>query len=245
MEKREKLAQENRNQILLARIAQGDETALDELVLENMGLVKSIVVRFHDRGVEYEDLVQIGTIGMIKAARSFDFTYGNAFSTYAVPLITGEILRFLRDDGPIKVSRSIKAKASVVMRERESFLRANSREPRLSELAEACGMSSEEVSEVIEASSPIFSLSDQVGNDPDGMRLSDVIPDNSNEIEKLTDIMALRTAINNLDEVQRKIVHLRFYKNLSQQMTGRVLGLTQVKVSREEKKIIKLLKDAL
>jgi RNA polymerase sporulation-specific sigma factor len=245
LEKREKLAQENRNQILLARIAQGDETALDELVLENMGLVKSIVVRFHDRGVEYEDLVQIGTIGMIKAARSFDFTYGNAFSTYAVPLITGEILRFLRDDGPIKVSRSIKAKASVVMRERESFLRANSREPRLSELAEACGMSSEEVSEVIEASSPIFSLSDQVGNDPDGMRLSDVIPDNSNEIEKLTDIMALRTAINNLDEVQRKIVHLRFYKNLSQQMTGRVLGLTQVKVSREEKKIIKLLKDAL
>ncbi|MBO5744294.1 MAG: sigma-70 family RNA polymerase sigma factor [Clostridia bacterium] len=239
------MAQENRNQILLARIAQGDETALDELVLENMGLVKSIVVRFHDRGVEYEDLVQIGTIGMIKAARSFDFTYGNAFSTYAVPLITGEILRFLRDDGPIKVSRSIKAKASVVMRERESFLRANSREPRLSELAEACGMSSEEVSEVIEASSPIFSLSDQVGNDPDGMRLSDVIPDNSNEIEKLTDIMALRTAINNLDEVQRKIVHLRFYKNLSQQMTGRVLGLTQVKVSREEKKIIKLLKDAL
>ena len=150
-----------------------------------------------------------------------------------------------RRSQPIKVSRSIKAKASVVMRERERFLRANSREPRLSELAIACGMSDEEVSEVIEASSPIFSLSEQVGNDPDGMRLSDVIPDSSNEIEKLTDIMALRTAINTLDEVQRKIVHLRFYKNLSQQMTGRVLGLTQVKVSREEKKIIKLLKDAL
>ena len=239
------MAQENRNYILLERIAKGDEGAMDELVAENMGLVKSIAVRFHDRGVEYEDLVQIGAIGMIKAARSFDFSYGNVFSTYAVPLITGEILRFLRDDGPVKISRSIKARATMVMRARESFLRINSREPRLSELAKICGLTSEEVGEVIEASGPVYSLSDTVGNDPDGMKLSDVIPDNSNEIERLTDSMALSEAVKGLNELQRKIVHLRYYKNLSQQMTGRVLGLSQVKVSREEKKIMKQLRDAL
>ena len=239
------MAEENRNHTLLLRISKGDERALEELVNENMGLVKSIVIRFHDRGVEYEDLVQIGAIGMIKAARSFDFSYGNVFSTYAVPLITGEILRFLRDDGPIKVSRSIKAKAASVMRERERFLRSNSREPKISELAELCGMMPEEISEVIEASSPIHSLSEVIGSDSDGMRLSDVIPDNSNEIEKLTDSLALRDAIKNLDTLQREIIRLRFYKNLSQQMTGRVLGLSQVKISREEKKIMKILKLAL
>ena len=104
------MAQENKNLLLLKRIAENDSEALDILVRDNMGLVKSIVMRFKDRGVEYDDLVQIGSIGMIKAARSFDFSYDNAFSTYAVPLITGEILRYLRDDGPIKVSRSIKSK---------------------------------------------------------------------------------------------------------------------------------------
>lgn len=239
------MAQENRNHVLLERIAAGDEAALEELVKENMGLVKSIVVRFHDRGVEYEDLVQIGAIGMIKAARSFDFSYGNVFSTYAVPLITGEILRFLRDDGPVKVSRSIKAKASGVMKARESFLRVNSREPKISELAEICGLSPEEITEVMEASSPIHSLSESVGGDKDGLRLSDVIPDDSNEIEKLTDSMALREAIKTLDDLQKQIIRLRFYKNLSQQMTGKVLGLSQVKISREEKKIMKLLRLAL
>ena len=239
------MAEENRNHVLLKKIAEGDEEALEELVNENMGLVKSIVIRFHDRGVEYEDLVQIGAIGMIKAARSFDFSYGNVFSTYAVPLITGEILRFLRDDGPIKVSRSIKAKAASVMRQRENFLRIHSREPKISELAELCGISPEEISEVIEASSPIHSLSEVIGSDGDGMRLSDVIPDNSNEIERLTDSLALRDAIKSLDTLQKEIIRLRFYKNLSQQMTGKVLGLSQVKISREEKKIMKLLKLAL
>lgn len=239
------MAQENRNHDLLERIALGDEAALEELVKENMGLVKSIVVRFHDRGVEYDDLVQIGAIGMIKAARSFDFSYGNAFSTYAVPLITGEILRFLRDDGPVKVSRSIKAKAMTVMRARENFLRVNSRDPRISELAQMCDMTPEEIAEVIEASSPVHSLSETVGGDSEGMRLSDVIPDESNEIERLTDSMALREAIKGLDELQKEIVRLRFYKNLSQQMTGKVLGLSQVKISREEKKIMQLLRLAL
>ena len=239
------MSEDNRNHILLEKIAKGDEKALEELVFENMGLVKSIVARFHDRGVEYEDLVQIGSIGMIKAARSFDFSYGNVFSTYAVPLITGEILRFLRDDGPIKISRSIKAKAAIVMKARENFLRLNSREPRMSELEKECGMTSEEIAEVIEASSPVHSLSETIGGDPDGMSLYDMIPDGNNEIENLMDSIALREAIKTLDDLQKEIIRLRFYKNLSQQMTGRVLGLSQVKISREEKKIMKILRMAL
>lgn len=239
------MAQENKNLLLLERIAAGDEWALEELIKDNMGLVKSIVMRFRDRGVEYDDLVQIGSIGMIKAARSFDFSYNNAFSTYAVPLITGEILRFLRDDGTIKVSRSIKSRATIVMRARESFVAKEGREPKISELAEACGISPEEISEAIEACSPIHSLYENVGNDPDGLRLSDVIPDGENEIEKMTDRIALDQAMQKLTDVQREILRLRYYKNLSQQMTGRVLGLSQVKVSREEKKIMSVLKTAL
>ena len=239
------MAQENKNLLLLKRIAENDSEALEELVRDNMGLVKSIVMRFKDRGVEYDDLVQIGAIGMIKAARSFDFSYNNAFSTYAVPLITGEILRFLRDDGPIKVSRSIKSKATAVMRAREEFSKREGREPRVSELAFECNISCEEISEVIEACSPVHSLSEIVGGDPDGLKLSDVIPDRENEIEKMTDKIALKQAMESLSEVQKEIIRLRYYKNFSQQMTGRVLGLSQVKVSREEKKIMTILKTAL
>ncbi len=239
------MAQENKNLLLLQKIAEGDSWALEELVKDNMGLVKSIVMRFRDRGVEYDDLVQIGAMGMIKAARSFDFSYNNAFSTYAVPLITGEILRYLRDDGAIKVSRSIKSKATAVMRARESFISREGREPKISELSLECGIPPEEISEAIEACSPIHSLSELVGSDPDGLKLSDIIPDGENEIEKMTDRIALSQAMKRLTDIQREIIKLRYYRNFSQQMTGRVLGLSQVKVSREEKKIMSILKTAL
>jgi RNA polymerase sporulation-specific sigma factor len=239
------LSQDNKNLVLLKRIKENDEEALEELVEENMGLVKSIVMRFRDRGVEYEDLVQIGSIGMIKAARSFEFSFNNAFSTYAVPLITGEILRYLRDDGPIKVSRSIKSKATAVMRARDQFIKSEGREPRISELSEKCGIDVEEIGEIMEACTPVYSLSDSVGGDPDGLKLSDVIPDGENEIEKMTDRIALSEALMSLSGIQREIVRLRYYRNLSQQMTGQILGLSQVKVSREEKKIISILKTAL
>lgn len=239
------MAQENKNLILLKKIRENDHDALEELVRDNMGLVKSIVMRFRDRGVEYDDLVQIGAIGMIKAARSFDFSYNNAFSTYAVPLITGEILRYLRDDGAIKVSRSIKSKATAVMKAREAFSLREGREPRISELSNECGIPPEEISEVIEACSPIHSLSESVGSEPDGLKLYDVIPDRENEIEKMTDKIALSQAMGQLSEVQREIIRLRYYRNFSQQMTGKILGLSQVKISREEKKIMVILKTAL
>ena len=166
---------------------QGDNQALDELVRLNLGLVKSLALRFRDRSlcggraVEYEDLVQIGTIGMIKAASSYDPSYGTAFSTYAVPLIIGEIRRFLRDDGLLKVGRMTKKIGADIARRREEFIAEHGREPHVSELA----------------------------------------------------------------ELWQKIIHLRFERELSQQQTGRILGLSQVKISREEKKILNRLRSAL
>lgn len=232
------------NNALLHRAAEGDEQALAELTERNMGLVRSIALRFRDRGVEYEDLVQIGSIGMIRAIRSFDFSYGTVFSTYAVPLIIGEIRRFLRDDGPIKVGRAIKKQGMEIMRQREAFLAENGREPRVSELASLCGISEEAVVEAMEAAGPVRSLSESAGED-DSMTLGGTIADPDNELEGLTDRMALGEAIRSLEPLHRKIVVLRYFRELSQQQTGELLGLSQVKVSREEKKIMEKLRQML
>ena len=232
------------NMTLLRQIKDGDESALEELITENMGLIKSVALRFTGRGAEGEDLLQIGAIGMIKAARSFDFSYNTEFSTYAVPLIIGEIRRFLRDDGQIKVSRNIKRQGVTVMRKSEELTRKLGREPTVSELAEACEMSPEEVTYVLEAVSPIHSLHEAVGGDST-LTLESVISDKENAIERLTDRIALSEAISTLDDTSKKILHLRYIKELSQQQTGDMLGLSQVKISREEKKIMQRLKAAL
>ncbi len=232
-----------KNNELLRRIKEGDNKALDELVENNMGLVKSIVRRFVDRGCEFEDLLQIGTMGMIKAARSFDFGYSTVFSTYAVPLIIGEIRRFLRDDGMVKVSRTLKRDGACVMKHREDFMRDNGREPRVEELATLCGMTVENVVTALEAVSPIASLSEPVGED--GMTLDGIIAADENEIDIATDRIALFEAIRELPTMQRQIITLRYMRELSQQQTGDILGLSQVKVSREEKKILEKLRKAL
>ena len=232
------------NMTLLRQIKDGDESALEELITENMGLIKSVALRFTGRGAEGEDLLQIGAIGMIKAARSFDFSYNTEFSTYAVPLIIGEIRRFLRDDGQIKVSRNIKRQGVTVMRKSEELTRKLGREPTVSELAEACEMSPEEVTYVLEAVSPIHSLHEAVGGDST-LTLESVISDKENAIERLTDRIALSEAISTLDDTSKKILHLRYIKELSQQQKGDMLGLSQVKISREEKKIMQRLKAAL
>ncbi len=229
----------------LIRLAQaGDEDALSEVIGNNMGLVKSIAQRFRDRGTEFEDLVQIGTIGMIKAVRSFDFGFGTVFSTYAVPLIIGEIRRHLRDDGMIKVGRGIRKTGVQVMREREKFMAEEGREPRLNELSERCGMCVEEMVYALEAVSPVRSLSEPQGDD-DTLTLENTLAERTDEIERSTDRIALRQALAELNDTQRQIVILRYFKELSQQQTGQILGLTQVKVSREEKKIMARLKGKL
>lgn len=229
---------------LIRKIQNGDSEALEELVEQNSGLVKKIALRFTGRGTEYEDLTQIGMMGMIKAARSFDFNFGTAFSTYAVPLIMGEIRRFLRDDGLIKVGRSTKQKGMLIMREREKFLGSCEREPRVSELAELTGFSSEEVVECMGAVSNIVSLSEPVGDDGE-LTLESTISDDSCTIDGITDRMALNEAIRKLPSLWRNIVYLRYYKELSQVETGKKLGLTQVKVSREEQKILTCLRKEL
>lgn len=234
---------DNSNTILLERIKNGDKKALEELTDANMGLVKNIARRFIGRGTDYEDIVQIGTIGMIKAAKSFDSSYGTVFSTYAVPLIIGEIRRFLRDDGMIKVSRDLKKRAITVYRAKEEFQKKNCREPKLHELCEICKMSAEEIVECLDASSPVCSLQDQIGDD--GMTIESVTPSRDDEIEKTTDLIALDEAVKSLDEQSRKIIALRFYREFSQQQTAKILGITQVKVSREEKRIFEKLKKYL
>lgn len=237
--KSETLSEENG--ALIERAQAGDEKAMETLIEKNMGLVKSIAKRFTGRNAEFDDLVQIGAIGMLKAAKSFDTSFGTVFSTYAVPLIIGEIRRFLRDDGLIKVSRDLRRRGSEIMRQKERFLAENAREPKISELAALCGMTEEEIVYALDAVCPVYSLQESLGGDDDGSTLESVTPSHDDELEKKIDKLALREAVSRLDEQSRQIILLRYYKELSQQQTAQILGLTQVKVSREEKRIFALL----
>ena len=235
---------QNENLELLREIKNGDDKALEQLVSQNLGLVRKIALRFTGRGVEYEDLVQLGVIGMIKASRSFDFNYCTAFSTYAVPLIMGEIRRFLRDDGPIKVGRALRARGAQVARAREGFITENGREPKISELSAVTGYTEDEITECIEASSGVMSLSEPIGGDS-SVTLESSVADESSALDGLTDRIALGEAIRALPPLWRDLVKLRYFCDLSQSETGKRLGLTQVKISREEQKILLRLREAL
>lgn len=225
-------------------MADGDEGALDELVRINAGLVRSIASRYADRGTEIEDLVQIGTIGLIRAARGFDFSYGTVFSTYAVPLISGEIKRFLRDDGTVKIGRELRRRARICAAKRSEYISENGREPKMSELAELCGLTCEETAEALCASVGVRSLSETTG-ESESLTLESQIEDPADRIASLTENIALSEAIATLGKMQKAIVFLRFTRELSQAQTGKLLGVSQVKVSREEKKILQALRNAL
>ena len=238
------------NQGLLLLAQSEDEKvsmdATDKLIKANMGLVRSIALRFRGRGTEYEDLVQIGTIGMLKAIRTFEAERGTVFSTYAVPLIVGEIRRHLRDDGIIKISRYHR-KLGIELRQAEMrIMNEEGREAHIDELAAMCGASPEDAAMALEATSPVMSLSANVLGE-DGTELENCISDERDldEMEQLRDKIALGQAIAKLDPTWKKIVLLRYYRNLTQQETATRLGLSQVKVSREEKKIMEHLKKVL
>lgn len=239
------------NRLLIEQAQNADgaecEAATEKLICDNMGLVRHIALKFCGRGCEYEDLVQIGTIGMLKAIRSFDLERRTAFSTYAVPLIVGEIRRHLRDDGPIKVGRAIKKLGANLMREQSKIIAETGKEPHISELAERCGVSPEEAAAALDAISPVASLSESRGDDGEGFSLYDRIPDSDGllEIEHARDRIALAQAIRLLPPLWRQIVVLRYFKDMTQQKTAQALGLTQVKVSREEKKIVEFLRTEL
>ena len=235
----------SKNQELIVVAQSEDEIAsmeaMQALIEDNMGLVRSIAIRFRDRGCELDDLIQIGTIGMIKAVRSFSLERGNAFSTYAVPLIMGEIKRHLRDDVPIKVSRSYKKLSSELTEERNRIFTEQGREPTVSELAQACGVSVEEAAVAFEAVSPVASLSDTFGED-EKLTLESQLSSDECEIERLNDKIALSQAISKMPRQWQRIITLRYYRDMTQQQVAEVLGLSQVKVSREEKKILEFLR---
>ncbi len=245
MENKTTDVRQNDNTALLHRIKDGDKAALDILISRNIGLVRNIAKRFVGRGTDYEDLVQIGVIGMIKAARSFDFTYDTVFSTYAVPLIMGEIRRFLRDDGPIKISRSVKRQGAEIMKAREAFIQINGREPHISELEELTGLPSNEIVYSMEAVSAVCSLNEPISAEPGAPTFESSIADESCTFDKITDKIALAEAVRKLPPLWREIITLRYFSDLSQCETGKRLGLTQVKISREEQKILETLKKSL
>ncbi len=220
------------------------EAATAELIQRNTGLLRNIALRFCDRGVDFEDLMQIGTIGMIKAIRSFDLSRGTCFSTYAVPLIFGELRRHMRDEGPIKVGRYYKKLGVSLMNAKNRILTEEGREPGIGELAEICGVSAQEAAVALDALSPMVSLSDSAFGEEEGVEIGMLIPDEeaSGEIARLCDRIALGQAVSKMPEQWRKIVMLRYYRNLTQQQTADRLGLSQVKVSREEKKILEFLR---
>lgn len=232
------------NPELLRQAREGSESAQERLVLLNMGLVKSIATRFVGRGTDFEDLVQIGSMGLLKAIRTFDLTRGCAFSTYAVPLIFGEIRRFLRDDGPIKVSRVQKRVAAGLMAERERLAAVGQHDAPLSLIAERCGVTKEEAAEALDAVSPLRSLSEPIAGDENGNTLESTLGDDG-ENEKCFERIALAAAIEKMPKMRQKIIILRYFKDYSQEETARVLGLSQVKVSREEKKILLFLREEL
>ena len=226
---------------LLERAQQGDESACERVLTENTGLIWSVVKRYYGRGVEPDDLYQLGCLGFLKAVRGFDLTYGTQFSTYAVPKIAGEIRRFLRDDGPIKVERSVREKAMGVYGAREKLRAGLGREPSLSELSEETGLSVEEVAEIDLATAAPDSLQQETG---DGLTLESILGGESPE-EGMVERLTLRACIDALPEHERLTILLRFFKGLTQEQTARVLRVSQVQVSRLERRALQALREKL
>ena len=217
---------------LLRAAKEGDSDACEQAVRENSGLIWSIVRRYYGRGVEPDDLYQLGCLGFLKAVQGFDFSYGTCFSTYAVPKIAGEIRRFLRDDGSIKVGRSIREKAYLLYSAREKLQQVGGREPTLSELSELTGMTPEEIAQVEIATDVPESL--QAENE-DGLSLEGVLGTDAPE-DALVERIALREAIEKLPEKEKMTILLRYYRGFTQAQTARVLQVSQVQISRLERK---------
>ncbi len=225
------------------RLAQsGDREAAGRLVEENSGLIWSVARRFFGRGVDAEDLFQLGCVGFLKAIDGFDESFGTRFSTYAVPKISGEIRRFLRDDGAVKVSRSIKEQAAQIRMARVSLEQRLGREPTLAELSKEMSLSPEDIVFAETATGPAESLQRETGED--GFTLELVLGDFTAE-ERLVEHVALRTAIESLPPRERQVVALRYYHGMTQQSCARVMHVSQVQISRLERRAVELLREKL
>ncbi len=227
---------------LIRQSQQGDREAGERLVVENTGLIWSVARRYFGRGVEPDDLYQLGCVGFLKAVAGFDTAYGTQFSTYAVPKIAGEIRRFLRDDGAVKVSRSLKERSATVKIARQRLTGALGREPTLSELSEETGFTVEEIATAETATASAESIQRETGEE--GFTLEAVLTDGSQE-EQLIERIALGQAIERLGEREQLVIRLRFFRGLTQEKVARVLGVSQVQVSRIEKKALLALRDLI
>ena len=226
---------------LLEEARRGDNEACTRLIEENGGLIWSVVRRYYGRGAEPEDLYQLGCLGFLKAVRGFDPAFGCQFSTYAVPKIAGEIRRFLRDDGAVKVSRGLKERAGAVRAARERLSARLGREPALSELAAETGLEPEEIAAAQEAGLPVASLQSETG---EGLTLESVLGDGGME-EGIVEREALRAAVAALPERERRVILLRYYRGMTQEGAARILGVSQVQVSRVERKAVEQLRRKL
>lgn len=229
--------------LTLLRAAQaGDREAAGRMVEENAGLIWSVARRYFGRGAEPEDLYQLGCLGFLKAIDGFDEGYGTRFSTYAVPKISGEIRRFLRDDGAVKVSRGIKERGMAIRTARKELEQELGRDPTVSELAARTGLSGEDIAMAETAAIPVESL--QQGAGEDGFPLEQMLGDWVQE-ERLVEYVALRQAIEKLPEKERQTIFLRFYHGMTQTQTSQVLGVSQVQVSRLERRAVKRLREMM
>ena len=225
---------------LIARSQSGDRDASETLVSENSGLIWSVAKRFMGRGAEAEDLYQLGCLGFLKAVEGFDLQFGTQFSTYAVPKIAGEIRRFLRDDGAVKVSRSIKEQAATIKSTRSQLTAALGREPTIQEISRQTGFTPEEIALAEAATAATESIQRETGEE--GFSLEDVLTDTESE-ERMVEKIALRQAIDRLPEREAMVIRLRYFHGLTQQRVSKVLNVSQVQVSRIEKKALAMLRE--
>lgn len=232
--------------VLIARSQAGDKAAREVLIEKNLGLVHHIVKRFLGRGYDAEDLFQIGSIGLMKAIDKFDLTYDVKFSTYAVPMISGEIKRFLRDDGMVKVSRTLKENGWKVRQASEQIAHEKGRDATLEEISEVTGIMKEDIVMALEANVEVESIYKSVyQSDGNEIYLVDKLPEKKDENEKLLNHMLLEQLLGELEEEERKLIRLRYFQNKTQVEVAKNLGISQVQVSRMEKKILVRMREKL
>lgn len=226
---------------LIQKSKDGDKDALDELIVENTPLVKSVVRRYSGKNVEYDDLMQLGSMGLLKAIKNFDENFNVRFSTYAVPMIAGEIKRFIRDDGAVKVSRALKLLAYNIGKFKDDFSKTNNREPTIDEISKAFNVDKEEVVFALDSTRYPLSLNDTQGDD-EGAPLIDKIGENTSN--DLDDKIILKGVIKDLPEREKKIIILRYYRDKTQSEVAGIMGVSQVQISRIENKILSKIKES-
>ena len=227
---------------LIARCQAGDMEAKETLILENSGLIWSVTRRFLGRGAEADDMYQLACLGFLKAVDGFDLNFGTQFSTYAVPKIAGEIRRFLRDDGAVKVSRGIKERASTIKIARNQLTHQLGREPTVSEIADYTGFSTEDIAIAESATSGVESIHQVTGDE--GFTLENILTDTQSE-EVLLECLALHQAVEKLPKREATVIKLRYFHGLTQQRVSKVMNVSQVQISRIEKKALEKLRELM